>query len=545
MTAHSPGPTAAQPATGQDIALLGLVAVLALATAVRIYRLDEPSLAVDELQQVMACSPPDWAGTVREAMARLVHQPIGYSLALCSLLAWFPPADFLVRVPAVIIGVAVVFLVYRLGSRFFSSLAGLLAAAWVGTTYAMVQASREVDPAIFLACLLLAHFECFCSIVFRSSGSLPAPFELDIGRGPTRLQLRWQPAVPVDPLVLLGFWGTGMLALLTGYSAWVVLLLMATGFCLVRHRLTGDWHLRAVVSLYTPLALVALLWASQVYPTYGPWILSGEFFSPPPVGQFLANVHTLFAFDTAVYHTLLGLLLLALASLLLDRLRQPQRRDVCFASTCLLLGSVSLLLAWLHGRSLIQSHLFESALFILVIAGTVARGLDRVLARWPRWRWTVAFYAMVALMVFQLGLNQQQALYSASRAADFRQAVAIVQADSSFMQGARVVFASHDLFAHYLAAAGLDNQRVQWLDERQPLPIARVQQAVDAQDFYFLEYRPPGQVVQDQPFAEALARHFTPRCTRQIGALRVSKYSREPAAVPPQPVPACRMPGYS
>lgn len=127
--------------------------ILAMATLLRLYKLDASSLWLDEIGQVAVASQP--AAHLLPGIAS--HQgaaPLDYLATRVVL--FFSQSDFALRLPAVLWGILSVFLIYRLGKDLTNERVGLLAAFLLAISPFHVRYSRELrfySLFVFLAVL--------------------------------------------------------------------------------------------------------------------------------------------------------------------------------------------------------------------------------------------------------------------------------------------------------------------------------------------------------------------------------------------------------
>lgn len=119
---------------------LAVAAVLVGGFALRLSGLGEPSLWLDEMGQASMASAGLW-GAVNGARIHHGAAPLDYVLTWLAL--HVAQDDFVVRLPAAMLGTLTLALVYRLGRELFSSLTGLLAALLLAVAPLHLRYSQE------------------------------------------------------------------------------------------------------------------------------------------------------------------------------------------------------------------------------------------------------------------------------------------------------------------------------------------------------------------------------------------------------------------
>lgn len=161
-----PDPSTVTLATGarrltHQIARLGwagwfLIAVLSVAVALRLYHLGTPSLVLDELDRVTAAqrSLPAMFAAIRQ---RQDAAPLDYLVA--ALMVRTSHAEGVLRFPSVLWGVLSVYWLFRLGRRWHSPAAGLIAAALLAASVLHLRDSQELHSYSLFVFLTLASTE--------------------------------------------------------------------------------------------------------------------------------------------------------------------------------------------------------------------------------------------------------------------------------------------------------------------------------------------------------------------------------------------------
>lgn len=141
---------------------LVLAGLLAIAFALRFYRLEVPSMWWDEILTVMMARFP-LAYTAKWSMVHECHPPFFYYLVKLVLLAG--SSDFAVRVLSATVGTASVWALYLAGARLFSVRAALFAAAMLVVAPLHVRLSQEVRPYALLLLFGTASLYCFLRLL--------------------------------------------------------------------------------------------------------------------------------------------------------------------------------------------------------------------------------------------------------------------------------------------------------------------------------------------------------------------------------------------
>lgn len=158
-------------------AQLAVGAVLLGGFALRLYGLGQPSLSLDELSQASAASAGLWA-----ALQGARNQPgapaLDYVLTWLALLVVH--SDFVVRLPAAMLGTLTLALVYRLGRELFGSLTGLLAALLLAVAPLHLRYSQEARSYALFTALTVANTLALVIALRRNDRSTWAAYTLTL-----------------------------------------------------------------------------------------------------------------------------------------------------------------------------------------------------------------------------------------------------------------------------------------------------------------------------------------------------------------------------
>lgn len=135
--------------------------MLLVAGAVRFYALDVPVILFEE-GLVANASLHDWGYILRRSLYTDAHPPFFYFLTKAIL--WAGSSEFVLRSLSAVSGVAAVFFLYRLGTRFFSRETALCAAALLAVHLLHVELSRVLRPhslIILLSIICFDRLACF------------------------------------------------------------------------------------------------------------------------------------------------------------------------------------------------------------------------------------------------------------------------------------------------------------------------------------------------------------------------------------------------
>lgn len=150
-TASSPPSRATAPSW------LWVLVILACACALRLYHLGIASLWVDEAETVWLVSKP--LDEMWRILTTIELNPPLYSLLMHYWVASFGSSEFAVRLPSVLLGVASVFMLFRLGNSLFDRRTGLLAATLLAASPYHVAYSQEARCYSLL--IFLSLWSCF------------------------------------------------------------------------------------------------------------------------------------------------------------------------------------------------------------------------------------------------------------------------------------------------------------------------------------------------------------------------------------------------
>lgn len=145
-------PPASRPAGRRAILLL--LAILALAAALRFYRIGDKSLWLDEVMSVRLARSPSAVETVRDVAGYDVHPPLFPMVHF--LWMRLGDSDGLARVPSAVFGVLAVAFVYLLTARLFGRAAGLMAALLLAVSTYDIYYSQEARNYSMIILLTLA-----------------------------------------------------------------------------------------------------------------------------------------------------------------------------------------------------------------------------------------------------------------------------------------------------------------------------------------------------------------------------------------------------
>ena len=226
------------------VSRIAILAVLALALALRLWGLGNESLWFDEAYSVAFARDRVSPATFVYLVAPAYHAFLHFWL-------WLGEADWLVRLPSALFGAATVYVVYRLGRSLWGEASGLLAGLFLAVSPLHVWYSQEARMYTLATLLVSAGSWLFWSLISGDGSG-----RHDVGR-------------------TLGYVGAMIVALYTHSFAGFVLLfhnLYLAWRLLVRRevswRLAGLWALsQAAVALLT----IPLLWGTLIQQGQGYW----------------------------------------------------------------------------------------------------------------------------------------------------------------------------------------------------------------------------------------------------------------------------------
>jgi len=135
--------------------------VILVAGAVRFYALDVPVILFEE-GLVANASLHDWGYILRRSLYTDAHPPFFYFLT--KIILWAGSSEFALRSLSAVSGVAAVFFLYRLGTRFISRETALCAAALLAVHLLHLELSRVLRPhslIILLSIICFDRLACF------------------------------------------------------------------------------------------------------------------------------------------------------------------------------------------------------------------------------------------------------------------------------------------------------------------------------------------------------------------------------------------------
>ncbi len=342
-------------------AMIVLLAILALAAALRFYRIGDKSLWLDEVMSARLATMPSVSQTVREVAGYDVHPP------LFPIVHFFwmrlGHSDGMARVPSAVFGVLATAMVYLLAWRLLGKTAGLAAALLMAVSAYDIyysQEARNYSMIIFLTLMLS-----WLLVIIVQSGER-VPWWAWVGYAATGAACLY--TLTTSILVIV--------------SHWVIFLVLVKK---TRRNVIGGLCAQAAIGLaflpWLPTLLHAqktmnLIAAQQhALPPPGPAELLGAF------GQWVVAPEFILGAHTADIAPALGAL--ALAVMLLAFVRLRKNTQALIATACLIFVPVILFVALPMKRvhAFDPKHLaFVQPFCVVVMAGLLypPLGVDRL-----------------------------------------------------------------------------------------------------------------------------------------------------------------------
>ena len=149
-----------------------LLAILSVATALRVYALGAKSLWLDEVASIRHVRG-SFGDMIHEVAGHDAHPPLYYALqygARC-----FGAGEAAARVPSALAGIALAYIVYLIGRRLAGEAAGLFAAGLCAVSAFQIYFSQEARPYALAMLLAAVSFWLFLRIVDRARREANAP----------------------------------------------------------------------------------------------------------------------------------------------------------------------------------------------------------------------------------------------------------------------------------------------------------------------------------------------------------------------------------
>jgi hypothetical protein len=238
------------------------IVILVEAVAARFYGIDRLGLWSDEIWAVSESSQRSLAGMIEYVRNYESHPPGHYFLLRITQYV-FGNSAFAVRLPSALFGVASVVMVYHLGCKYFSIVAGLISAAILAGNYPSIYFSQEARANIIVAFFILL--------------SLHTLFQIVSGKDRTKGKYIY-------------YWVAATLACYLHYAGLaMVLCQVAVTFVmlLLKKEGTGLQAARLAMKLFLPVLLFQLPWLPGLYHQLAQ--------GPQEAWQTVPDTHTLWA----------------------------------------------------------------------------------------------------------------------------------------------------------------------------------------------------------------------------------------------------------
>lgn len=492
-----------------------LWAILLVAAISRFYGLDRLSLWEDELWVVMDSTQGSLWQMLQTVYYQDNHPPGLYLMSRYSQYI-LGTSDAAIRLPFAIAGVLLVGLTWKVGSRFFSGEAGLVAAAVVAGSYQAIYYSQEARANILVALFALAAFYFFYTVLEEEKKQRSS---------------------------YAGFWLSAATVAYLHYAGLVFVLSLGIIFCALWLLDRKKYPIGAGVWLFVPVILL-----------YAPW-LPGTWYdlqnSPPeswqhaPDAKTLARTFTfLFGRDGLRINLSYAVFWLTLAAIAVIPLlgRQHQKRKSLVVLAMMWMAAL-LPLAMFFIKSLLSQPVYNERHFIYCIPFLALAGgfwMAWLLDCCPaRYRAGALVVCISIILAYQGITNKNRSLYRLGFfKAEYRQSVEFVRQDHQFWQQEKpAILANTRFFDHYLALPGLEKPASSFHYEahRSAEEAVAYIEANNAREFYLLE---AGVLDAMTPQNQALSARFQPLCRKQFDRVQVIRYGVRSA----QPVDLMTLP---
>lgn len=492
--------------------------LLCIATACRMYAVDDASLWADELWGVDACSQGSWWSMIHNLIYKDSHPP-GYQSMLYVWMKVFGDSDLAVRMPSVIAGVAAVAALYRLGMAYFSPVTAILAALLLAVSHNAIYYSQEARAYIFLLLFAILHYHVFLQI-FVSHDT------------------RWRH--------WLVFWLTGAIL---AYLHYVGVVIVLSGALLLPFIAEKGERKRLLYKAFLPVLLLYLPWLPVMFKHLlfpdKSWVTA-----VPDSSVLLHTARFLWGPDNTRFY--LGVVCLAVfvigcvRSLIKDKLSSQQK----VLLQLLLLSLLPLAAFYLKSHLGSSAYTIRHFTYVIPVLALVTASCMASFIRWRGWSEQRTLFCLVLLLAFiSVELNVSRTvevggkLYNDMTKTEYRQAVDIVASDSDFIRkGGWNVFIANKFFDHYLMRRSIRNQPAVFFHQDQPQKLGEYIKFIKKQDigdFYYLETFMNVDTGAPSPVLAGLQQQYYTVCVSQFIWVQVVKFSTRLPAQDAPIVPSC------
>ena len=494
-----------------------LIAILAVAAAVRFYGLGQNSISAEGLFNVSFCSVNGW-WEMTEKYTGKTGLPFVYPTFLCQFADATAHDDFFVRAFSSVMGVGSIYMVYLLGRRFLSSSTGLLAATLLAVDYQTILIDRSVTPYSFFALICLVHMYSFVCVLLADARK-PLPLQINARHLGLRYEVYWLPSCACYAGTLLAFWGSALLAIYTNPVALVVFGAEAILLCfLIESReknalLKGLWvpvMIGAAPCVWT--LLQRLNWAVNNH-AFGFFVQNATDFSRVP---FFSKIDAgLFYFNA------MGAMFSVLAVIVVYAQGAYKKQELKFLGVLLAMAFFMLAALAIVQIVDVRSFLFVwlwSALFLANFLGIL---IDKI--RFPRMKEIALALCVLSIVIVQIKSNARNAIYQRGVDRGFEWAAEIIAGDEESSLGKVAVVVNSKLFNFYLNKYDLISQEALFLkndvaekDRKRPVTTS----------FYYLEYTGVDtDFSSSQAIYDGFAEKYKKVCSANKKRFRVTKFS--------------------
>lgn len=494
-----------------------LIAILAVAAAVRFYGLGQNSISAEGLFNVSFCSINGW-WEMAEKYTGKTGLPFVYPTFLCQFADATAHDDFFVRAFSSVMGIGSIYMVYLLGRRFLSSSIGLLAATLLAVDYQTILIDRSVTLYSFFALICLVHIYSFLCVLLADERK-PLPLQINAKYLGLRYEVYWLPGCACYAGTLLVFWGSALLAMYTNPVALVIFVAEAVLLCFLIESREKNALLKG---LWIPVMIGAAPYVLTLLQRFG-WAMNNHVFG------FFAQNATDFSkvpffskIDTGVfYFNVMGAIFSALAVIVVYAQGAYKKQEPKFLGVLLVMAFLMLASLALIQMVDVRSFLFVWLLVALFLANFLGWLIDKI--RFPMVKDIVLALCVLSIVIVQVKSNVRNAIYQRGVDRGFEWAAEIIAGDEESSLGKVVVAVNSKLFNFYLNKYDLISQEALFLkndvaEKDRKLPVTT--------SFYYLEYTG---VDNDFSSSQAIYDGFTEKyrkvCSANKKRFRVTKFS--------------------
>lgn len=489
-----------------------LACVIIAGSAYRFYGIDRLGLWSDELWGVMACSKGSWWAMIQDLVYRDNHPP-GYQTLLYYTMQLFGSSDLAVRMPSVLAGITLITVTFEFGRRYFSVLAGLIAATLVSGSYRLIYYSHEARAYSLLALLSTLQLYFFVALFLQGDRSRRT-LALTISTAIITAYLHYAGMIFVGCEGLIALFLTSRQG---GRQAWILFL-----------------------KVFGPVVIAYLPWLPAMYihmtQPADQWVAIPDSHSLPATLRFL------FGPDFPVLLLVEASLLGGIANLAYTlprtyRLASQQRIWLCVLFMGLMPIAISFVKSVLTHPIYTNRHFLHAIPLLSLACGHLTATLLQRITRFPA-RITVVIALIAAITGLQANSNRK--IYTTNYGLEeYREIAQLVAGDKSFLTRHHAIISMNEFFDHYLKRFGIQEKSDRYFPRPEDMPGVISELAQNkAEVFYFLEVKPTSRAHESAQMA-LLRQHYQLICSTELKFSRASLFLNSPPTDTTATIPVC------